>query len=108
MKTPLLLLFVSACGCAALGGERSVIGIDEGRSARVAEAPSRGSYGLFSSDSRSPILTVILREGEALGFRSSGRGVVAVAGETEVPLEGGRAYDWRRIVGRGGEGNTKE
>ncbi len=97
MKCLLSIFLATLAGCAAVGGEKTIVKVDRDQPPVVKQAPAAGSYGLFSATDRSPILTVVLRGGERLGFRRTGNGLVAVAGDTEVPLAGGKDYDWRRI-----------
>lgn len=107
MKNAVLSLAITMSGCLALGGQKTVIRVDRDEPPVLAGAPATGTYGLFSSGHPSPILTVELMEGDRLGFLRIGDRLAGVAGEVEVPLAGGGAYDWRRVSEADGGGNTE-
>ncbi len=98
MKACVVFLLVALCSCGTPGGRKTVVAVDRAHAPAMREAPASGSYALYSSDSRSPILTVTLKETQEVGFRKDPSGaLVAVAGDVEIPLTAGRSYFWERL-----------
>lgn len=85
------------CGCGALRGGRTIVKFDEGTKPVVTETPASGTYALYSMTDVNPKVTVVLEEGDKLGFKASETGqVIAVAGDREIPLNASETYYWKQ------------
>ena len=96
------LLIVAMCiglvGCQFSTAPVGVGQYDRGHGVAMSRAPWNGEYTLYLFPSgpkgqRTAVQTAHLKKGDPLGFRQRQDGVVAVAGELEVPLRDGR-YQW--------------
>ena len=63
----------------------------------LSQVASSGDYQLFSKTEVNPLVTIHLEKGEAIGFKSGARGMIAVAGRCEYPIQSDkRTYFWKR------------
>jgi hypothetical protein len=99
------VMCVGLIGCQVSTAPTPVARFDRRHAVSMMTAPWDGQYAL-EQDSPEPkaprkvIQTAHLRKGEPLGFRQRETGVVAVAGELEVPLGPG-AYQWEMRADKG-------
>jgi len=105
------LIALLACAAVATSGCRvgtmptTVSRLDDRKPATMTRADWNGQYTLYhvSADrkaARETVQTVHLNKGEPIGFRTRESGVVAVAGELEVPIPGG-TYLWVMVADSG-------
>src|SRR3954463_11422239 len=84
-------------GCGAQPG-RTDVKFESGKEPIMAEALHTGTYALYRSSDAAPQVRYYVRRGEPLGFRAAGNGIVAVAGDHEVPIKESKVvpnYYWK-------------
>jgi len=91
------LLSISMSGCGTMRGGETVVKFDANQHPILSEVRSSGTYQLFATTDFNPQVTVDLKEGDPLGFKTGETGqVIAVAGSRELPLKSNSTYYWKR------------
>ena len=90
------LVTIALSGCGTFRGGETIVKYD-GQHPILSEVQSSGEYQLYATTDFNPQMTVHLKEGDPIGFKSGGTAqVLAVAGSHEFPLKSDKSYYWKR------------
>lgn len=93
----LMVLGFALAGCGTMRGGRNVVKYEEGKTPITTTVPSTGTYALYALTDYNPKVTVHLKEGDVIGFKSGQTGeVMAIAGDREIPMSSNASYYWKR------------
>jgi len=94
---PAALFAISLSGCGTMRGGETIVKYDASQHPILTEVRSSGDYELFSTTDFNPQVTLYVKEGEPIGFKSGETGqVIAVAGSHEYPLKSNSTYYWKK------------